>query len=97
MAEILIRPLISEKLNALSQKYNKVGFVVARNANKIQIKNVVEKMYGVTVKSVSTSLLPGKTKQRSTRKGVSTGMKSPIKKAYVTLAKGEAIDFYANI
>ncbi len=97
MGEILIRPLISEKLNSLNQKFNKVGFVVARNANKIQIKNVVEKMYGVTVKSVSTTVLPGKTKQRNTRKGVSTGMKSPIKKAYITLAKGETIDFYANI
>lgn len=97
MGEILIRPLISEKLNVLNKNLNKVGFVVARNANKIQIKNTVEKMYGVTVKSVSTSVLPGKTRQRSTRQGVSTGMKSPIKKAYVTLAKGEVIDFYANI
>jgi large subunit ribosomal protein L23 len=97
MAEILIRPLISEKLNILGQKLNKVGFVVARTANKIEIRNAVEKMYGVTVKSVSTTVLPGKVKQRFTKAGVSKGMKSPIKKAYVTLAKGEAIDFYAGV
>ncbi|MBA2408098.1 MAG: 50S ribosomal protein L23 [Chitinophagales bacterium] len=97
MAEILIRPLISEKLNMLGQKLNKVGFVVARDANKIQIKNAIERMYGVSVKSVSTAVLPGKVKQRFTKAGASKGMKSPIKKAYVTLAKGEAIDFYAGI
>lgn len=97
MADILIRPLISEKLNSLSAKLNKVGFVVARDANKIQIKNAVEKMYGVSVKSVSTAVLPGKLKQRYTKAGVSKGIKSPVKKAYITLAKGEAIDFYANV
>ena len=97
MAEILIRPLISEKLNILNQKLNKVGFVVSRNSNKIQIKNAVEKMYGVSVKSVATTIIPGKAKQRYTKKGVSKGVKSPTKKAYVTLAKGETIDFYANV
>jgi large subunit ribosomal protein L23 len=97
MTEILIRPLISEKMNTLSQKLNKVGFVVSRNANKIQIRTAVEKMYGVSVKSVATTTLPGKMKQRYTKKGVSKGMKSPTKKAYVTLAKREAIDFYANV
>ena len=97
MANILIKPLISEKLNNLGQKLNKVGFVVSRNANKIEIKNAVEKMYGVSVKSVATATLPGKVKQRYTKAGVSKGMKSPTKKAYVTLAKGETIDFYASV
>ena len=97
MSEILISPLISEKMNNLNQKLNKVGFVVARDSNKIQIKNEVEKMYGVTVKSVATSVIPGKAKTRYTKKGMSKGMKSPYKKAYVTLAKGDAIDFYANV
>lgn len=97
MSDILIRPLISEKLNNLGQKLNKVGFVVGKEANKIEIKNAVEKMYGVTVKSVDTAVLPGKAKVRYTRKGMTRGTKASYKKAYVTLAKGETIDFYANV
>ena len=84
-------------MNNLSQKLNKVGFIVDKQANKIQIKNAVEKMYGVTVKSVDTAVVPGKTKVRYTRKGMTRGAKSSYKKAFVTLAKGEAIDFYANV
>jgi len=97
MSEILIRPLISEKMNTLSQKLNKVGFLVDKECNKIEIKNAVEKMYGVTVKSVDTAVVPGKAKVRYTRKGMTRGMKASYKKAYVTLAKGETIDFYANV
>ncbi|MFI5135839.1 MAG: 50S ribosomal protein L23 [Chitinophagales bacterium] len=97
MADILIQPLISEKMNYLNQKLNKVGFLVDKESNKIQIKNAVEKMYGVTVKSVDTAVVPGKTKVRYTRKGMTRGKKPSFKKAYVTLAKGEAIDFYANV
>ena len=97
MSEILISPLISEKMNNLNQKLNKVGFHVSKEANKIQIKNEVEKMYGVSVKSVATSVVPGKAKSRYTKKGMSRGMKSSYKKAYVTLAKGDTIDFYANV
>ncbi|HYV91409.1 MAG TPA: 50S ribosomal protein L23 [Chitinophagales bacterium] len=97
MSEILISPLISEKMNNLNQKLNKVGFMVSKESNKIQIKNEVEKMYGVTVKSVATSVVPGKAKSRYTKKGMSRGMKSSYKKAYITLAKGDTIDFYANV
>ncbi len=97
MSEILIRPLISEKMNNLNQKLNKVGFIVSKDANKIQIKTSVEKMYGVTVVSVGTAVVPGKAKSRYTKKGMSRGMKQSYKKAYVTLAKGETIDFYANV
>jgi len=68
MSEILISPLISEKMNNLNQKLNKVGFHVSKESNKIQIKNEVEKMYGVTVKSVATSVVPGKAKSRYTKK-----------------------------
>ncbi len=97
MAEILISPLISEKMNNLNQKLNQVGFLVAKTSNKIQIKSEVEKMYGVTVNAVKTVMVPGKTKTRNTKKGMSRGMKQSYKKAYVTLAKGETIDFYANV
>ena len=97
MSEILISPLISEKMNNLNTKLNKVGFLVSKESNKIQIKIEVEKMYGVTVRAVDTAVIPGKAKTRYTKKGMSRGMKSSYKKAYVTLAKGETIDFYANV
>ena len=97
MSEILVRPLISEKMNSLTQKLNKVGFLVSKESNKIEIKAAVEKMYGVTVKAVDTAVIPGKAKTRQTRKGMVKGMKPSYKKAYITLAKGEAIDFYANV
>jgi large subunit ribosomal protein L23 len=97
MSEILISPLISEKMNNLNTRLNKVGFLVSKESNKIQIKAEVEKMYGVTVTSVDTAVIPGKAKTRYTKKGMSRGMKPSYKKAYVTLAKGENIDFYANV
>lgn len=97
MDNILIRPLISEKNNLLSQKLNRVGFVVNRSANKLQIKKAVEKMYGVTVTDVNTAVMPGKQKSRYTRRQVLRGMKPAYKKAFVTLAKGDTIDFYAGV
>ena len=97
MSEILIRPLISEKMNTLSQKLNKVGFLVDKESNKIQIKTAVEKMYGVSVQSVDTAVVPGKAKVRYTRKGMTRGSKSSYKKAFVTVAVGENIDLYSAI
>ncbi|MCS6917384.1 MAG: 50S ribosomal protein L23 [Chitinophagales bacterium] len=97
MNHILIRPLISEKTNTMGQKLNRVGFVVNRHANKLQIKKAVEQMYGVTVAEVNTAVMPGKQKSRYTRRQVLRGMKPAYKKAYVTLAKGDTIDFYSGV
>ncbi len=99
MSDILIRPLISEKTTLMSQnpKLNKYGFVVDRKANKLEIKKAVEKMYGVQVVDVNTSIRPGKMKMRQTTKGVTKGVKGRYKKAYVTLNGGESIDFYAGV
>ncbi|MCS6990871.1 MAG: 50S ribosomal protein L23 [Chitinophagales bacterium] len=97
MSNILIRPLISEKTNNMSQKLNRVGFVVDRKANKLQIKKAVEEMYGVTVTAVNTAIIPGKQKTRYTRRQILRGIKPAYKKAYVTLAKGDTIDFYSGI
>jgi len=96
-SEILVRPLISEKSSALGSKLNKFGFVVSPDANKIQIRQAVEKMYGVTVKSVDTLIMPGKFKQRYTKTGIAKGQKGYMKKAIVTLKAGDTIDFYANV
>src|SRR5262245_19506063 len=95
--DVLIKPLITEKSSALGTKLNKFGFVVSPTANKLQIREAVEKMYGVTVKSVDTAIMPGKNKQRYTKTGVAKGQKGYMKKAFVTLKAGDTIDFYANV
>ena len=63
---VLIKPLVTEKVSALNE-HGKYGFVVSKDANKVQIKNEVEKTYGVTVESVNTMVQPGKTKRRYTK------------------------------
>ena len=95
--EILIRPLITEKMTAMSEKLNRYGFVVAKNANKLQIRKAVEVMYGVNVKEINTLIVGGKDKTRYTKAGMVHGRSSAYKKAIVTLAEGEKIDFYSNI
>jgi large subunit ribosomal protein L23 len=87
---------VTEKVSALNEK-GKYGFIVDVNANKIEIKKAVEKQYGVTVEKVSTMRVMGKQKSRYTKTGVLTGRKPNYKKAIVTLAQGEVIDFYSNI
>jgi large subunit ribosomal protein L23 len=94
---IIIRPLVTEKMTLLSEKQRKYGFVVSKTANKIQIKAAVEKAYNVTIEAVNTLVVPGKTKVRQTKKGVTVGGKSSYKKAYVTVSKNDTIDFYGNI
>lgn len=95
--EILIKPIISEKMTKLGEKLNKYGFVVDKNANKIQIRNAVEDMYGVTVESVNTIILPAKKKQRYTKSGILGGKTKVVKKAIISLSKGETIDFFEAI
>ena len=95
--DILLKPIVTEKMTALSEKLNQYGFVVEKRANKIQIKQAVEEMYGVTVKSVNTMVYAGKSKSRFTKTGVIAGRTKSTKRAFVTLADGETIDFYSNI
>lgn len=93
---VLIKPLVTEKVSALNEK-GKYGFVVANNANKVEIKKAVEKTYGVSVETVNTMRYAGKTKSRYTKTGVVSGRKPSYKKAVVTVAEGEVIDFYSGI
>jgi large subunit ribosomal protein L23 len=93
---ILQRPLVTEKVSSLNEK-GKYGFIVNGEANKVEIKSAVEKMYGVNVKSVNTINVLGKFKSRFTKAGVLSGRKASYKKAIVTLAEGEVIDFYSNV
>lgn len=95
---ILIKPLLTEKQTAITEKFsNRYGFRVAPGANKVEIKNAVEQMYGVTVVSVNTMKYAGKKKSRYTKSGVISGKSSAFKKAIVTLKEGEVIDFFSNI
>ncbi len=93
---ILKSPLVTEKVSALNEK-GKYGFIVEETANKVEIKNAVEKMYGVNVSRVNTITVLGKKKVRSTKAGMLVGRKPGYKKAIVTLAEGEVIDFYSNV
>lgn len=94
---VIIKPVITEKMSAQSEKLNKYAFLVAVDANKVEIKKAVEKMYGVTVKDVNTANYLGKSKSRFTKTGVVSGSTPNFKKATVTVAPNETIDFYSNI
>jgi large subunit ribosomal protein L23 len=95
--DILIKPIITEKMTAQAEKLNRYGFVVAKEANKLEIKAAIEKMYGVKVDSVNTQQYVGKVKTRNTTRGMAVGRVNRNKKAIVTLKAGEVIDFYASI
>lgn len=75
----------------------KYGFIVAPDANKRQIKEEVEALYNVTVLAVNTCIYAGKNKNRYTRSGLIKGRTNRFKKAVVTIANGQSIDFYSNI
>lgn len=93
---VLKKPLVTEKVSALNEK-GKYGFIVDADANKVEIKDAVEKQYNVTVEKVNTMNVMGKLKTRYTKAGVLAGRRPSYKKAIVTLAEGEVIDFYSNV
>jgi large subunit ribosomal protein L23 len=94
---ILLKPIVTEKMTHQGDKFNRYGFIVARDANKLQIRKAVEELYGVTVDSVNTMRYGGKVKSRNTKSGIIMGKTTAVKKAVVTLAEGNKIDFYSNI
>ena len=97
MKNVLIKPLITEKLTADAEKYNRYGFIVASGTNKVEIKKAVEATYGVKVEAVRTVNVDGKKRSRFTKTGVVSGRTNGYKKAIVQLASGDMIDFYENI
>jgi large subunit ribosomal protein L23 len=94
---IIVKPLLTEKMTKQGEKFNRYGFYVATKANKIEIKEAVEKMYNVTVTGIRTMNTPGKVKSRMKRSGVQRARVGKFKKALVELKQGDAIDFYSNI
>lgn len=95
--DILVKPLVTEKMTQQSERFDRYGFIVDRRATKPQIKKAVEALYNVDVAEVNTMVYGGKVKSRYTKGGVITGKTNAYKKAIVTLEKGQSIDFYSNI
>jgi len=94
---IIIKPIVTEKMTAATEKLNRYGFMVERTAGKVAIKKAVEEMYNVQVVDVNTLIVAPKLKQRWTKSGLLRGKTNAYKKAIVTLKEGETIDFYSNI
>lgn len=88
--EIIVRPIITEKISMLQEMENKVAFVVAKDANKIEIRKAIEERFDVKVKKVATMNMSGKMK----RMGRFQGRRASWKKAIVTLQDGFSIDFF---
>ena len=95
--KIIIKPIISEKSEYLSEKLAKYSFIVNKKANRIEIKKEIETMYSVTVESVNTLIMPSKARSRNTKRGIIKGALPSYKKAVVTLGAGEEIDLFGDI
>lgn len=91
--DVLVKPLITEKISSETENFNRYGFVVNLKANKNQIKNAVETFYDVKVVAVRTTVVPGKVK----RTAKSFKKTSSFKKAIVELAQGQKIEFFKGI
>ena len=89
LAQVLIAPIVSEKATMAAEKQNQVLFKVLRDATKPEIKAAVELMFKVDVESVSTVIQKGKVK----RFGKSIGRRDHVKKAYVSIKKGQELNF----
>ncbi|ABL66409.1 50S ribosomal protein L23 [Chlorobium phaeobacteroides] len=96
MKNPLLRPWLTEKSTGLTEKKGQYVFKVKLDADKTDIKKAIEEKFGVVVKSVRTVNCLGKSKRQFTRKGVLQGKKSDWKKAIVTLAKDQSIDYYSG-
>ena len=94
---MLIKPIITEKMTADSELFNRYGFYVNPEANKLEIKQAVEETFGVTVEKVRTMNYGPKRSTRYTKTGIQHGKTNARKKAIVDVAEGDIIDFYANL
>ena len=94
---ILLKPIITEKAEALSEGSNKYSFLVYKKANKLEIKKAIEEKYSVKVKRVNTLIMPSKAKSRNTKSRVLIGRVPSYKKAISSLKDGETIDFFGDV
>ncbi|MEA1849853.1 50S ribosomal protein L23 [Chryseobacterium sp. MHB01] len=92
---VIIKPVISEKANYLTDLRGTYSFLVDTKANKIQIKKAVEAAYGVKVADVNTMIYAPRVSAKYTKKGLQLGKTNKLKKAVIKLAEGEVIDIFA--
>jgi large subunit ribosomal protein L23 len=98
MRNIILKPLITEKMTDVSEKMtNRYGFVVMKDATKDEIKKTINELYNVEVVSINTMRYSGKRKTRGTKRGFVEGSTSDFKKAIVTLKENQTIDFYSVV
>ena len=97
MRNVLIKPLITEKMNDLTESETKYGFVVDINANKIEIAKAIKLKFDVDVASINTIKYKGKTKSQFTKKGRFEGKTASYKKAIITLKEGQTIDMFGEV
>jgi len=97
LTDVLIKPILTEKVNKQTEKFRRYTFIVDKKANKLEIKKAVEDFYGVSVINVNTLIIPAKAKNRQTKSGIISGRKPAKKKAMVTVAENEEINLYGEI
>jgi len=97
MQDVLISPLITEKMTNLAADKGKYGFLVNPSANKIEIAKAIEKRFEVHVVSVRTINHPGKIKTQFRKKGRFSGRTAKLKKAIITLKEGEKIELFEQV
>ena len=97
MRNVLVRPLITEKMNDLTENQVKYGFIVNVNANKIEIAKAIKAKFNVDVIAVNTIKNKGKTKSQFTKKGRFEGKTATFKKAIITLREGQTIDMFGEV
>jgi large subunit ribosomal protein L23 len=91
--EVILRPVVTEASAVLQEERHTYTFIVAKDSNKIEIRNAVQSLFGVSVQDVRTANYPSKVR----RVGRSTGRKSGYKKALVKLVEGDSIDVYEGV
>ena len=97
MNNILVKPLVTEKMTSLMENQNKYGFIVDHNSNKIEIAKAIEKRFEVEVVAVNTIRYKGKTKTQFTKKGRFVGKTPQFKKAIITLKEGQTLDLFEEV
>lgn len=95
--DIKIKPIVTEKATQLTERRGQYTFAVSPEANKYQIKDLIERLYDVNVKGINTAVCRSKNKSRYTKSGYVRGATPRYKKVYITVAEGQTIDIYSNI
>ena len=93
---ILIKPIITEKMTNLQEQKNQYAFEVGADANKVEIASAIQKKFNVKVESIRTVTFKGKARSQFTKRGKFSGFKPKSKRAIVTLSKESKIDLFES-